>query len=174
MSDPYSIVVSYDPAWPAMFESLRQAIVPTLVALDATIEHVGSTSVPGLAAKPIIDLDIVVASAGLVPEAINRLGQLGYVHEGDLGVPGREAMKKPPELRGIPHHLYVVVAGNQAHRDHVDLRNYLRAHPTEAERYAAAKQQVAHLLVADRPRYFAAKDPLIQELLERARGSCRE
>lgn len=170
MTDPYSIVVPYDPAWPALFDSLRRRIEPVLAGVDVTIEHVGSTSVPGLAAKPIIDMDVVVASADLVPEAIERLGQVGYVHTGDFGIPGREALKKPTEMREC-HYLYVVVAGNQAHRDHIDLRDYLRAHPTEAERYAATKQQAAHLLVRDRPSYFVAKEPLIRELLQRARNA---
>jgi GrpB-like predicted nucleotidyltransferase (UPF0157 family) len=75
--------------------------------LDAQVEHVGSTSVPGLAAKPIIDVDVVVASADDVPAAIERLRSRGYVYQGDKGIKGREAFLWPRGAR--PHHLYVVV-----------------------------------------------------------------
>ena len=85
-------IADYDPRWPATFASLRDRIAPLLP--DATIEHVGSTSVPGLAASPIIDLDVIVADASDVPLAIALLATLRYAHRGDLGVPGREADRK--------------------------------------------------------------------------------
>ncbi len=72
------IVVDYDPAWPAAFARLRDRVAGVLGALAAAIAHVGSTSVPGLAAKPIIDIDVVVPAAADVPEAIRRLALLGY------------------------------------------------------------------------------------------------
>ena len=71
----------------------------------SAIEHVGSTSVPGLAAKPIIDLDVLLASAAYLPETIRRLATLGHEHQGDLGIAGREAFRAPPTL--FAHHLYV-------------------------------------------------------------------
>lgn len=85
------VVEDYDPAWPRDFELLRQRIWPVLGDFALGIEHVGSTSVPGLAAKPIIDMTIVVASRDEVPMAIERLASLGYVHKGNLGIDDREA-----------------------------------------------------------------------------------
>ena len=163
-----AIVVAYDPSWPATFESLKAAIAPSLDGISASVEHVGSTAVPGLAAKPIIDMDVVVEDQADVPEAIEALVRLGYIHDGDLGIVGREAFTPPP---GSPaYHLYVVVRGSQPHRDHVDLRDYLRGHPEECERYAAKKREVAHLLLGDREDYVRAKAGIIEEMLRAAGG----
>jgi GrpB-like predicted nucleotidyltransferase (UPF0157 family) len=161
------VVLDYDPAWPAAFEQLRRLLAPTLVA-GAVIEHVGSTSVPGLAAKPIIDLDIVVATTNDVSPMIARLNDLGYDHLGDYGIPGREAFSVP---EGLPyHHLYVVVAGSKPYLDHVDLRDHLLTNPAAVERYAAEKRRLAHLLVTDRHAYLAGKTWLIEEMLANARN----
>jgi GrpB-like predicted nucleotidyltransferase (UPF0157 family) len=163
-----AVVVDYDPAWPNAFERLRVRLAPELSEIATAIEHVGSTAVPGLAAKPIVDLDVVVPEAGLVPVAIERLEALGYVHQGDLGVTGREAFRPPTSAPY--HHLSVVVDGSPPHRDHVDLRDYLRRHPDQATRYAARKREVAHLLTTDRAAYLAAKSDIVEELLARARA----
>ena len=84
-------VVDYDPQWPLTFAELSRAIGNTLGDLAVSIEHIGSTAVSGLAAKPIIDLDVVIESDGLLADAVQSLATLGYFHEGDLGVTGREA-----------------------------------------------------------------------------------
>jgi GrpB-like predicted nucleotidyltransferase (UPF0157 family) len=168
VTDPRATVVPYDPGWPAVFATLCALLAPALEGLDVRLEHVGSTAVPGLAAKPIIDLDIVVASPGLVPAVVDRLAGLGYEHRGDLGIAGREAFRQPEDLPD--HHLYVVVDGSSPYLDHVDLRDYLRSHPAEAERYARRKHEVAHLLTVDREAYVAAKADLVRELLIKARA----
>jgi len=85
------VVVSYDPEWPAIFKALRDVYRRALGDLATAIEHVGSTAVPGLDAKPIIDIDVVIPSRSRLPEVIARLMALGYGHQGDLGVSGREA-----------------------------------------------------------------------------------
>jgi len=97
MSDPI-VIEDYDPHWQEQFEVLRAQIAAVLRPLAAAIEHVGSTAVPGLAAKPIIDIDVLLRSAADLPEAITRLATLGYQHRGDLGVPGREAFDRPPMM----------------------------------------------------------------------------
>ncbi len=167
MLDPRSTVVPYDPAWPALFESLRRRIVPALDGIGARVEHVGSTSVPGLAAKPIVDIDVVVPAADQVLRAIERLSALGYVHEGDGGITGREAFVPPSD--GEYHHLYVVVEDSEPCRDHLDFRDYLRAQPAEVARYAAVKYDAAPLLAEHRADYFTAKAPIIEAILRRAR-----
>jgi GrpB-like predicted nucleotidyltransferase (UPF0157 family) len=80
------IIVDYDPQWPDLFAELRATVAEALGDLVVTVEHVGSTAVPGLAAKPIIDMDVVVPSVADIPEAIRRLAILGYVHRGDIGI----------------------------------------------------------------------------------------
>src|SRR5689334_4395940 len=104
------VVVDYDPAWPAVFEKLRARTWSVVGDFALGIEHIGSTSVPGLAAKPIIDMCVVVPSAEQVSLSIERLATLGYVHRGDLGVEGREAFWSPQQLPA--HHLYVCPKGN--------------------------------------------------------------
>src|SRR5262245_13746588 len=97
------VIVDYEPLWPSVFESLAQVVSTALGPVLLRVEHVGSTAVPGLAAKPIIDLDAEVRLKD-VPEAIQRLSTIGYVHLGERGVAGREAFAAPA---GSPaHHLY--------------------------------------------------------------------
>ena len=119
---PAIVVVDYDPAWPQLIETLRGPIWNAVSDLAIAIEHVGSTAVPGLAAKPIVDIALVVPR-DRVGAAIARLATLGYEHKGDLGIPGREAMRHPP---GAPrHHLYVCPEGNLALANQLALRDYL-------------------------------------------------
>jgi GrpB-like predicted nucleotidyltransferase (UPF0157 family) len=151
------------------FEEIRRRLEPALAGLAPALEHVGSTAVPDLAAKPIIDVDVVLADASQAPIAIERLAALGYEHQGDLGVVGREAFRPPPD--GPYHHLYVVVEGSKPHRDHLDLRDFLRAHPDEAQRYAERKRAIAHLLLTDREAYTSGKGDLVEDMLARARRS---
>jgi GrpB-like predicted nucleotidyltransferase (UPF0157 family) len=168
MSAP-AVVVPYDPHWPALFETLKAHADAALAGVPHVTEHVGSTAVPGLDAKPIIDIDVVVPSAGLAGPAAGALAQAGWGPEGDLGVTGREAFTPPA---GLPyHHMYVVVAGSKPHRDHVDLRDYLRAHPAEAARYARLKHGLAGLLRTDRVAYTEGKAELITGFLRQARAS---
>jgi GrpB-like predicted nucleotidyltransferase (UPF0157 family) len=129
------VVADYDEEWPLIFEQIAEPVRGAVVDLGAHVEHVDSTSVPGLAAKPIIDIDVVVRSAEDVPTAIERLRALGYVYQGDKGIRGREAFMWPRGARA--HHLYVVVRGSQPHLDHIHFRDYLRDHPEVAREYAA-------------------------------------
>lgn len=164
-------VVPYDDAWPATFASLAGRIAPTVADLDVTIEHVGSTAVPGLAAKPIIDMDVVVRAVDAVRPVIACMSSLGYEHEGDLGIVGREAFRQPA---GLPaHHLYAVVVGSKSYLDHVLFRDYLRRHTSRAREYADRKQSIAHLLVDDRQSYVDAKAGPIHEILRQARSTAR-
>jgi len=100
------VVVDYDHTWPAVFETLRARIVTGLGEAAADIEHVGSTAVPGLAAKPVIDLDVIVRTPSAVPHTISQLAALGYEHRGQLGIEGREAFRAPGALP--PHHTVLV------------------------------------------------------------------
>jgi GrpB-like predicted nucleotidyltransferase (UPF0157 family) len=98
------IVVDYDPNWPELFLSFRKRIAGALGVMAAAIEHVGSTAVPGLAAKPIIDIDVLLVSEAMLPKAIERLSSLGYIYRGNLGISEREAFLPP--ANDPPHHLY--------------------------------------------------------------------
>ena len=165
------MIVEYDPAWPATFEEIRKRLAPAVAEVGALVEHVGSTAVPGLAAKPIIDVDVVVPDVADIARVTSRLVMMGYVPEGELGIAGREAFEPPSE--DPYHHLYVVVEGSQPHRDHIDLRDYLRLHPDEARRYAERKREIAFLLATHRAAYVDAKRAFIEDLLKHGRTTSR-
>src|SRR5215472_10924802 len=150
-------IADYDPQWPATFEQLRGPIAAALGALALRIEHVGSTAVPGLAGKPIIDLDVVIGSPADLPAVIAKLRPLGYRPQGDLGVPGREAFNNPPG--GPPHHLYVCALGNRELARHLAFRDFLRAHPDTARAYGELKRSLASRFCNDRDAYTEAKTP---------------
>jgi GrpB-like predicted nucleotidyltransferase (UPF0157 family) len=135
------VIVDADPGWAEAFAALRDRILPAFVGMDVAIEHIGSTAVLGLAAKPVIDLVVVVPRATDVPDAIARLATLGYEHEGDLGVPGRETFRG--ELAGPAHHLYVSAADAPSLEAHRAFRDALRADPTRAAEYAELKRALA-------------------------------
>jgi GrpB-like predicted nucleotidyltransferase (UPF0157 family) len=119
-------VVDYDPTWPRRFEQLRREYADALAAVGVpvvTIEHVGSTSVPSLAAKPVIDCDIVVAEQD-VPAACETLIELGFTPLGELGIPRRWAFKEPQRLADT--NTYVVVDGCLSLRNHLAVRDTLR------------------------------------------------
>jgi GrpB-like predicted nucleotidyltransferase (UPF0157 family) len=159
-------VVDYDPSWPGRFERLRAAVWPVFADLAVAIEHVGSTSVPGLAAKPVIDLDVVVRSGADVPTAVGRLATLGYDHLGDLGIFGREAFR-PPE--GSPaHNLYVCRHDSPSLANHLALRDHLRGHPELAHAYGALKKRLAQAFPHDIDGYVDAKTDFIVGVLRAA------
>ena len=160
------IVVDYDPGWVSTFKMLRDGLAKSLGDLPVTIEHVGSTAIPGAAAKPVIDIDVVVQSKDSVSQAIRLLSKAGYRHLGDLGIAGREAFESP---RGFPeHHLYVVVAGSSEHLRHLLFRYYLRRHPEEVRKYSELKKSLAKKYRNDRDAYTEAKTEFVEGILRRA------
>lgn len=162
MSDPI-VVVEYDPQWPSEFARLRDRAQAAVGEVARSIEHVGSTAVPGLAAKPVIDLVVVVESEDDVPEAIRRLEAVGYIARGDLGVPGREAFSWPEgEAR---HHLYVSPETSGELRAQLRFRNRLRTDPVLAREYEALKRDLAERYRDDRPGYTDAKTDFIEAAL---------
>jgi GrpB-like predicted nucleotidyltransferase (UPF0157 family) len=164
------VVVDSDPEWPEWFERLHSYVWPAVADIAIRIDHVGSTSVPDLAAKPIIDMDVVVASSDDVRPIIERLKTIGYRWRGDLGVVGREAFALDRETPLPPHHLYLVVENNRAHVDHWLLRDFLRDDAEARQRYGTLKKRNVDLARGDMDVYVAAKAELVAELLRRARA----
>jgi GrpB-like predicted nucleotidyltransferase (UPF0157 family) len=160
-------VVDYDPSWPNTFESLRSRLWPALADVALSIEHVGSTSVPGLAAKPIIDISIMAPENPDVPIGISRLATLGYIHQGDLGIKGREAFTNPD---GLPrHNLYLCPRDSVALANHLALRNYLRTHPEAVREYGELKKRLAQRFPDDIDSYIDGKTTMLLKML-RATG----
>ena len=157
MPDPI-VIVDYSPAWPLEFERLRDRVAAAVGNLAVAIEHVGSTAVSGLAAKPVIDLVIVVEPEDM-PAAIDRLTVIGYVHQGNLGVEGREAFGVPEGERR--HHLYVSPTDSEELRAQLAFRNRLRADPELAAEYEALKRGLAWRFRDDRVGYTDAKTAFV-------------
>ena len=159
------IIEDYDPRWPQLFEMLRSPIAAVLDGLAISIEHVGSTAVPGLAAKPVIDIDVLLKSSTELAVVIRKLTDLGYEHRGDLGVNGREAFRANSAV--VQHHLYVCPLGSLEFERHIAFRNYLRAHPADANAYALLKRRLARKFGSDREGYNEAKTEFVQRILRR-------
>jgi len=165
------VVVPYDSEWPRTFEAVRARIAPHVGELAVGIEHVGSTAVPGLDAKPIVDVDVVVHRDEDVTEAIRLLATIGYQHLGDLGIAGREAFRAAPGL--ARHHLYVCPAGSAALRAHLTLRDALRNDPELIAAYGALKRELAARYRDDRDSYVEGKTPFITAVLLDVREGTR-
>jgi GrpB-like predicted nucleotidyltransferase (UPF0157 family) len=160
------VVVDYDPGWVDTFERLRSQIWPVVSDIATAVEHVGSTSVPGLAAKPIVDISVVVPTAADVPVAITRLATLGYVHCGNLGVEGREAFTAPGSMPR--HHLYLCPFDSLALANHLAVRNHLREHPDAAREYGELKKRLAARYADNIDGYTEGKTDAILRMLRMA------
>ena len=158
-------VVPYDTSWPAQFNLIHVALADALRHVPIiAIEHVGSTSVPGLPAKPVIDVDVVVRREHLAP-AIEALVTAGYRHEGDLGIRDRHAMRAPD--RAPERNVYVAVEGSLALRNHLAVRDVLRADAARRDEYGRLKLDLAQRHAEDMDAYVAAKTELLGAILAR-------
>jgi GrpB-like predicted nucleotidyltransferase (UPF0157 family) len=166
-------VVDHDPVWAERFGALRSEYAAALSAARVpvvAIEHVGSTSVPGLAAKPIIDIDIVVEESH-VEAASAVLVSLGFTPLGELGIPQRRAFTAPDRLAGTA--TYVIVAGSLSWRNHLAVRDVLRADRRLRDEYGEVKKRVG-ATAADIYAYGAGKNAMVQRILQRAGLSAGE
>ena len=155
-------VVDWSPRWAAQYDAVAAVLREALVDVPtAVVEHVGSTSVPGLAAKPVLDVDVVV-DASDVSAAVAALEAVGYVHRGALGVSGREAFHAPDEPR---RNVYVCTAGTVHVRNHLAVRDVLRSRPDLREAYASVKRSLAADPATDTAAYLAGKSAVLQEVL---------
>lgn len=161
-------VVDYDPTWPTQFTEIAGRVRAAFTdGPTITVEHIGSTSVAGLAAKPIIDVGIVVPASSDAPDAIARLATLGYVHQANLGIAGHEAFRSPSNG---PRHRLCVYPQNISPllREQLAFRDYLRTHPDEADQYGALKKELAARFISDHVGYTEAKTDFVRSVLARA------
>lgn len=160
------VVVPYDVKWAYEFEKIKSELLPVIGDDIITIEHVGSTSVPGLWAKPIIDLNIVIEKH-MLPLIIDKLASIGYIHEGDLGITGREAFKYSDKSHLMKHYLYVCPEDCAEHKRQVAFRNYLRLHPLDCAKYSKIKIQMANKFPHDIDKYIKGKEPIVMEIYKK-------
>ena len=158
------LVVSYDEAWISAFEEIKNEIETAIGELIIGIEHVGSTSVKGLSAKPCIDIDVIIKDYSIFDEIVSKLGAIGYIHEGNLGIKDREAFKYTGKSHLMIHHLYVCPQYSEELYRHITFRDFLR-HNTEAvKKYSLVKEKAAKLFPNDIDKYIEYKSPCIEEL----------
>ena len=164
-------VEPWDPTWATSFEAVRAELERACADVPGhSVEHVGSTAVRGLDAKPVLDVTVVVAHEH-VDAAIAALEDVGYRHRGERGIPDRHAVTAPPH--GPARHVYVGVEGSLAVRNQLAVRDVLRRDPVLRERYGRLKRSLAARDLASMDEYVAAKTPLLQEIL-RASGEFTE
>lgn len=160
------VVADYDPDWPIFFDQISATLWPAVHDVALAIEHVGSTAVPGLAAKPIIDIDIVIAPERNVQDLVTRLAGLGYMHLGTMGIAGRDAFRQENTLP--THNLYVCPSDSVGLHNHLALRTYLRAYPEAVRAYSDLKRRLAAAFPHDITRYVDGKTDLISAFLREA------
>ena len=158
------IVLPYDEQWKHDFLQINAELTSVLGQLAIEIEHVGSTSVQGLSAKPIIDIDIVIKDYSGLENVISALEKIGYQHEGNLGIAGREAFKYDGKEHLRKHHLYVCPEDSPELKRHIAFRDYLQTHPDAVREYSRIKEEGAELYPDDIDRYIEHKSPFIEKI----------
>ena len=175
------VVVPYNPNWKNEFERIKSELMSVLAGGVISIEHVGSTSVPGLHAKPIIDIDIVIDCENF-KNVKTQLAKIGYFHEGNLGVDGREAFKYKERLVDgaddhlrqyqdkshlMEHHLYVCDKNADELKRHLTLRDFLRNNDEYCRKYSEIKIEMAKKHPHDIDSYILGKEPVVLEIYEK-------
>ena len=161
------IVVPYDGKWKIEFERIKKELLLALDNCIIAIEHVGSTSVEGLAAKPIIDIDIIIKDYNYFEAVKNKLFEIGYEYEGDLGRKDRHAFKYDDKPHLMKHHLYVCPEYSEELNRHIKFRDYLRTNPKDRDWYGEIKMLAAKYYPEDIDGYMKAKLPCGHEILRK-------
>jgi GrpB-like predicted nucleotidyltransferase (UPF0157 family) len=157
-------VLPHNPEWIETFHAIAKSLSPRLQGVALSIEHVGSTSVPDLFAKPIIDIAVIVDSPEASKKATLILQSAGYEHRGDLGIKGREAFKRP---EGSPkHNLYVAMRDCLSLRNHLAVKKYLLANKNARDEYSRLKIALAKKYPDDGDQYCSAKTDFLVKILE--------
>lgn len=164
MVTKHVVVLPYDEQWKQDFLSIQAEIADALGQRAIGIEHVGSTSVQGLSAKPIIDIDVVIKNYTVLDDVISALEEIGYQHEGDLGIAGREAFRYDGKGHLREHHLYVCPEDSPELKRHLAFRDYLRTHPDAVREYSRIKEEGAKQYPYDIERYIENKSPFIEKI----------
>ena len=157
-------VSKYDENWKTAFENIKAELEAALGNLTLAIEHVGSTSVEGLSAKPCIDVDVIIEDYGVFDAVAEKLASIGYVHEGNLGIKDREAFKYSDKPHLYQHHLYVCPKYSEELRRHLTFRDFLRSNPEAVKKYGLVKELAAQNFPDSIEKYIEYKSPCIEEL----------
>ncbi|MCE7988264.1 MAG: GrpB family protein [Caldilinea sp. CFX5] len=160
----------YAEEWAALFQAEAARLQAVIGSYVLDIQHVGSTAIPGIPAKPILDIAVAVTTAEAAALCLQPLSTLGYLYHGEAGVPGRYFFTK-----GDPrtHHLHMNEITSADWRQQIAFRDYLRQHPKQAQAYAALKLRLADQFATDRSAYTTSKADFIAGILQKALTSAR-
>jgi GrpB-like predicted nucleotidyltransferase (UPF0157 family) len=167
------IIEDHSTEWHRSFEALKSVYSFHFGELVSDIQHVGSTSVPGLAAKPVLDIDLIIQNRSMLEPILNVLAKLGYEYIGDMGIKDREAFKRISSMtpndgsmrEWPPHNLYVCLSDSIALRNHLALRDFLRKNSDKVRQYGELKKRLAAENPYDIDLYIKNKTPFIIEIL---------
>jgi len=160
-------VVPYDPHWRVLFEREARELVEIFGEEVVAIHHVGSTAIPNISAKPIVDVLVEVRCIESIDDFHPEMIERGYLPKGEFGIRGRRFFVKGDEEQRS-HHIHVFETGNPEFERHLAFRDYLIAHPEEAEAYSRLKEELARKFPHDIEGYIAGKDTFIKEIERKA------
>ena len=160
------VVVEYSADWPDLYEQEAALIRLALDDVLVRCHHIGSTSVPGLASKPIIDILLEVRSVEQLDVFDEAMKALGYLPKGEFGIPGRRYYPKGGDVR--THHVHAFAVGDPRIVKHLAFRDYLRAHPAAASTYASIKREAATTHATDPEGYVAFKRDFVERMVAEA------
>ena len=165
------VVVEYVKEWPQDFLKIKTELQKAITVMS-NIQHVGSTSIPGMIAKPIIDIDVGLEKWSDFEAVKRALAEIGYEYEGDRGITGREAFCRNGKVQNkildnIDHHLYVCSVDNEEYKRHILFRDYLRSHDEDRDRYNQIKEEIlAKVGPENRAGYVQMKEENYRDFFE--------
>lgn len=163
-------IVEYDPKWPTLYVNEKMKIEATVGHIIIAVEHIGSTAVPGLGAKPTIDIMVAVPRLSDADKCIEPLHNIGYEYqpEHEVSMPERRYFRKGEPPREQHYHLHMVEKGGEFWKQHLAFRDYLRTHTEKAQQYYQLKKKLASKYGADREGYTEAKTQFIESIVKEA------
>ena len=160
-------VVPHDPNWSKLFKVEADEIAAILGQEVVAVHHIGSTAIPGISAKPIIDILVEVHDIKKIDDFNKEMIELGYQPKGEFGIPGRRFFIKGGDATRT-HHIHMFQTGDTEVERHLDFRDYMMAHPEEAQAYSRLKVQLAQKFPEDIDGYMEGKDGFIKEIDRKA------
>ncbi len=162
------VVVPYDPDWPSLFENEAVVLAAALGRNAIAIHHIGSTSIPGMSAKPIIDIMVEAEQLSAIDARNAEMAHSGYEAMGEFGIAGRRYFRKQDQTGSRSHHVHIFQRGSEDADRHLSLRDYLRTNPHDVRRYSDLKLALAQAHPNDIEGYMDGKDALVKEIEAKA------
>jgi GrpB-like predicted nucleotidyltransferase (UPF0157 family) len=162
------LVVPYNNGWPKMYKKEIDKLLPVLKHEVISTHHIGSTSIPGMWAKPIIDILLEVRAISKIDKYNEAMAGLGYEPRGELGIPGRRYFSREEPVNVRTHHIHAFQSGNIGIERHLAFRDYMIKHQDDAQKYIDLKKELARRYPMDIDSYIAGKEAFVNEMEAKA------